>query len=477
VFCPLLIMALISVTHAPGWSEPVISVEVPDEFFQLKDVEVTDGNHVHQIWYGFDALDRIGRNTLLPDGSVLSPDVLLSRQQWSAYCASCLLGTDVFGVWREASGSIWYALNDHLGNALIPATWMTDAPWATWWSIAADGDNLGRVHMTYEAPGGVWYSVIAPGTGEMRRDTLPTSRAYTLLDVSGDRVHILYDNDGEDYLPRYIQYDLDGNQTIGPIPLFDPTGPYVLERWSMCSDNLGNACIVLRRNFSNSPLLFFRIDRITGEFLVDGRQLYQPPSGVNADNMIILPGPDGTVLHLLWAETERGAVWHKQIRHAVIDQNGDFIVDPYTAYDYMDEAQEDLKYMTATINGAGDIFVNYSEWDPSIPGCWIRLGWFDHNWLGIGDDSTDVAEPALVLSPSCNPFSYSVTVTCGGPSLPGQLMVYDITGRLIRSLSDRQGSSFLWDGRNGSGIEVPTGTYLVRGAIDGQVSSLRVVKL
>jgi flagellar hook assembly protein FlgD len=61
--------------------------------------------------------------------------------------------------------------------------------------------------------------------------------------------------------------------------------------------------------------------------------------------------------------------------------------------------------------------------------------------------------------------------------IPEELEIYDITGRLIRSLSDLQGSSFLWDGRDGAGTEVPTGTYLIQGAIDGQVSSLRVVRL
>ena len=83
----------------------------------------------------------------------------------------------------------------------------------------------------------------------------------------------------------------------------------------------------------------------------------------------------------------------------------------------------------------------------------------------------------LSLHPSANPFSSTVTITCEGEARPGQLMVYDITGRLIRSLSDRQGSSFLWDGHDGSGEEVPTGTYLIQGAVDGRASSLRVVRL
>ena len=54
---------------------------------------------------------------------------------------------------------------------------------------------------------------------------------------------------------------------------------------------------------------------------------------------------------------------------------------------------------------------------------------------------------------------------------------FNITGRLISSLSDREGSSFLWDGLDGSGSEVPTGTYIIQGAIEGKATSIRVVRL
>ena len=94
-----------------------------------------------------------------------------------------------------------------------------------------------------------------------------------------------------------------------------------------------------------------------------------------------------------------------------------------------------------------------------------------------GIEGDEPASDVLTLTPSSNPFSSSVSIICEGDALPSRLMVYDITGRLIRSLSDREGSSFLWDGRDGSGEDVPTGTYLVRGAIDGQATSIRVVKL
>jgi hypothetical protein len=212
--------------------------------------------------------------------------------------------------------------------------------------------------------------------------------------------------------------------------------------------------------------------------LVDGRVIIQfvPPSSV--DWPLLEPGPWGASLHLLWLEEDDNYGPHyRLVRHAIIDLEGDFIVEPYTAYDYTDEDPEDISHMVAAANDEGDLFITYSEVDMSLPGYWIRLGWFDHNYLGVEDDSSGVAEPALVLSSSCNPFTSSVSVTCEGPSLPGQLMVYDITGRLIRSLSDRQGPLFLWDGRDGSGSVVPAGTYLIQGAIDGQVSSIRIVKL
>lgn len=83
----------------------------------------------------------------------------------------------------------------------------------------------------------------------------------------------------------------------------------------------------------------------------------------------------------------------------------------------------------------------------------------------------------LTLRPSCNPFASSVAITCEGSSQPAMLEVFDIAGRLVRSLSNPEGASFTWDGRDEAGAAVPTGTYLIRGYADGQVSSVMVVRL
>ncbi|NLP04648.1 hypothetical protein GX411_01680, partial [Candidatus Fermentibacteria bacterium] len=312
---------------------------------------------------------------------------------------------------------------------------------------------------------------------EVFRDTIPQSMGYSLLDVDGDRVHVLYKSSA-DWMPRYAQYDLDGNQTLGPIEFADPTGQQVNNRWSLCSDYQGNACVFEMELIGTGfYLIFYRIDRATGELLVDGRIIYSPPYQSSVFNPVVNQGPWAGSLHLVWTEEDDNSGDYRLIRHAIIDLEGDFIVEPYTAYDYTDEDPENISYMVAASNEAGDLFVAYSEGDPSLPGYWIRLGWLDHNWLGVVDDSSSTAGPPLLLSSSCNPFSSSVTIVCEGEILPGQLMVYDITGRLIRSLSDRQGSSFNWDGHDGSGTEVPAGTYLIQGAVDGRTSSIRLVHI
>ncbi|MDM7991974.1 MAG: T9SS type A sorting domain-containing protein [Candidatus Fermentibacter sp.] len=95
----------------------------------------------------------------------------------------------------------------------------------------------------------------------------------------------------------------------------------------------------------------------------------------------------------------------------------------------------------------------------------------------VGIEGSSPESGGLLLRPSSNPFVSTIAVTCAGSSIPSELEVFDLTGRLVRNLTERQGSVFLWDGRDGSGSVVPAGTYLVRGAVDGEIAAVRVVKL
>jgi hypothetical protein len=476
---PVLVAScLISVTHAPGWSDPVISIQTPGDDYQRKDLVITDEEFVHQGW-DLETIPRIARNIVLVDGTFVLADTLVSRDVWSGYPSMTAVGDQIAYFWREFDEHIWYALTDQAGDLTLPPTQFSSLG-CVWSEISASSDSLGRIHLTWDAPGGIYYSVFYPGGPEVFRDTIPESAENSLVLVDHDRVHILVLGfaGGSTQLPRYLEYDLDGNMIIAPFEFADPAAEPE-HRWSLTTDAEGNACILYRESISSvgTDLVFYRVDRETGALLTDGKAIYTEPPNRNTRWPTIMQAACGDSLYAMWIEGAPPDGFSKYVKFCVLDLNGDYIEAPYIAYDYTDETPEDLYYFRACSNDAGDVFAIWTEIDPGIQKGWIRLGWFDHNWLGVGDDGTSTAETTLLLSPSSNPFNSSLSITCEGEALPGQLMVYDITGRLIRSLSDREGSSFLWNGADASGSEVPTGTYIIQGAVDGQATSITVVRL
>ncbi|MFN8177992.1 MAG: T9SS type A sorting domain-containing protein [bacterium] len=89
---------------------------------------------------------------------------------------------------------------------------------------------------------------------------------------------------------------------------------------------------------------------------------------------------------------------------------------------------------------------------------------------------------SVSLATAPNPFrmTTSVQVTVSPPSRLS-LRVYDVGGRLIRSLADRMAfagrDEILWDGRDGEGRLTPAGIYFVRLDTAAQVITRKVVRL
>lgn len=95
--------------------------------------------------------------------------------------------------------------------------------------------------------------------------------------------------------------------------------------------------------------------------------------------------------------------------------------------------------------------------------------------MGSGDE--EPGSGPVRLQTSLNPFHDSVVITCSGSVAPDELTIHDITGRLVRRLSDHGGSSFVWDGQDEEGFQAAPGLYLILGSSGGWVLSGRVVKL
>jgi hypothetical protein len=170
----------------------------------------------------------------------------------------------------------------------------------------------------------------------------------------------------------------------------------------------------------------------------------------------------------------------RHIKFAIIDTNGDFIEEPYSAYDYSDEELQQLSVLDATTNESGDIFAIWNSYYPEVhPNAYyIVMGWFDHNWVGISEKAEEFVNTGeFILSPSLNPFSESVSVTVTSDPLPRQLVVYDISGHIVRVLYGNGGNSFMWDGCDSEGNELPSGNYIIRGASAGREKYTSVVKL
>ena len=57
-----------------------------------------------------------------------------------------------------------------------------------------------------------------------------------------------------------------------------------------------------------------------------------------------------------------------------------------------------------------------------------------------------------------------------------ELLVYDLSGKLVRELTEREGNTFIWDGCDSSGHEAPSGSYIIRGVVEERSASVRFVK-
>ena len=81
-----------------------------------------------------------------------------------------------------------------------------------------------------------------------------------------------------------------------------------------------------------------------------------------------------------------------------------------------------------------------------------------------------------------NPFNPRTTIKYDLPEAgPVRLTVFDVAGRLVRTLVDesmQQGShEAVWDGRDSSGREVGSGSYLAWLEFEGKVEAVRMALL
>lgn len=470
----LILSGLFLMTHAPGWSDPMITTDMWSYGSQQrKTIQVTGTDTLHQTWQRFNQESRVGYKTYLPDGTVLYPETMISNQVWSGFPTSCLVNKDSVAVfWREGAPA-WYCVRDSSGSELVSTSLLVPDSYVSRPRVEASSDSLGRIHVSFEISDGVCYAVFEPGVGEVFRDTIPGSLDdISNICVDGNRVHIIYT--AGFHLPAYIQYDLGGSIVIPPVELVQGLD-FLAHESSVTVDGDGNFwCFFYysREGVTGYVLSLVKVDSETGDVLVL-KEIETPNLGAGYIN--ILPGPGGDTLYLMWL-----AYWQSDhyVYFAIIDKDGNFIEEPYAAYDYSDEDVQQIASLEAATNDDGDLFTIWSEGDVEVGGYWIVMGWFDHDWVAVEESSTVPVEiETFVLQSSANPFMESVTFTANGTVVPDQLVVYDFTGRIVRTISLISGNSFLWDGCDSEGNELPAGAYSIRGTSACNTATIQVVKL
>jgi hypothetical protein len=118
---------------------------------------------------------------------------------------------------------------------------------------------------------------------------------------------------------------------------------------------------------------------------------------------------------------------------------------------------------------AGDVFAQNVNADGSL----------GTPWVGVGGDEL-AGHAAFLSAPWPNPTGGTTQIMCSAPGRQGnRLEVYDVSGRLIRTLSAGSDDRLeTWDGCDAGGRRVPGGVYflLLRGATTTDVTKVTVIR-
>jgi|GEM_PF-1681576 len=461
----LLLLACMSVTVGPGWSEPVLvtdsaNTERWDQFLHL------DSNgRFHLIWAGFNDEDRIGYKMFDLEGFTIYPETMISRDVHSLFLSSVETGDSIYAFWRESNPVYTAARSLSDGSEVLPATHLfTNYTYRA--QIISSPDSLGRLHVLYNGNEGgscpLHYAVWSPSpdsgfTTEYEWIIKGVDDSGQIL-VDGNRVHIVaLDSLVHDYV--YLQYDIEGNTVV---PLTDFTTPDDIIDCSgyppLQVDSFGDL-LILESAYINGveAIYLWKLDGANGVAVIDQYPLVLPelPEMDTLNGLVVEPALIQNQFYLCW----RGYFAENKIFYLIFDSDGNIIHDWQLAYDYSDEDPEDIQNIDGVTDDQGNLYIIFAqvETEPQVD-YFPTFGWFDYGTLGI-EDSTSEASFKVEFTISQNPVTGSITVQTAD-SAPLQLKVLDLVGREVSVIhvSDGVGT---WSGISFSGERLPAGIYSI----------------
>ncbi|MDM7993167.1 MAG: hypothetical protein QUS11_07630 [Candidatus Fermentibacter sp.] len=364
----------------------------------------------------------------------------------------------------ESGPALVFQIRAANGWLLEPTTFVDWMPAGG--SIHAACDSNCVVHVVRQDPDGLEYLAFDPATASVLwTDSIATTGGSTPAVAVGDMVHVIFN--GSDGLTDYVQYDLEGNRTLGPSDVIDPS-----------SQNCRLLSLALHPD--GDPMAFFtlgpdfvtcRIDQETGQkvfgpLTVDGgfQAAHSTTEILSCRN-----GAPG-FFYLLWT-TDGDYVYF-----SVMDSDGNLVYTP--PYAFFNGWQSHIM-MRACTSSDGWIFAT-DCYDIYFPTPWPHTNYYPEIWFftpGLGVEGDDPGPVQYSIRPSSNPFSSTAVLELSGPGGPVALSVFDMSGRRVRTMPCDVPGEAEWDGRDGRGMECPAGVYTVVAESPGHLTECSLVKL
>lgn len=350
------------------------------------------------------------------------------------------------------------------GWLLEPTTFVDWMPASSTIRAACDGNCV--IHVVRQDTDGLEYLAFDPATASVLwTDSIATTGGSTPAIAVGDRVHVIFN--GSDGLTDYVQYDLEGNRTLGPSDVIDPSS----QNCRLLSLTLHPAGDPMAFLVTGNGFVVCRIDQGTGQKVFGPLQVdagFQPAHSAT-EIMSCRNGAPG-FFYLLWT-TDGDYVYF-----SVMDSDGNLVYTP--PYAYFNGFQSHLLTRACT-SSDGWVFAT-DFYDEYIPTPWPHTDYYPEIWFftpGLGVEGDDPGPVQYSIRSSSNPFSQSTSLELSGPGGPVELSVFDMSGRRVRTMPCDVPGEAEWDGRDGRGMECPAGVYTVVAESPGHLTECSLVKL
>ncbi len=100
------------------------------------------------------------------------------------------------------------------------------------------------------------------------------------------------------------------------------------------------------------------------------------------------------------------------------------------------------------------------------------------NHIFIPSAVQNIAQPAPELNCFPNPFTHAISISIKTTAtVPVEVEIFDINGKLVRKLSLQNGVQTVWDGTDFSNASCPAGTYFIKATQNGKSVVKKVVRI